>query len=117
MPYHRLNAMHTTLLPDSVSGVLANGLRIAAEFFENAAAEARRDAPALAAQEAALVADGKENHAIMTARGLEHSATIFAAEATRYRDLITQLDGPDLDEERPALLLVRRPEGQHPFGD
>lgn len=98
----RITAAHTATLDSSL---LTNSLRIAAEYFDKAKADAEEAIPLAAAAEA----DGK--NPFLTANGARQMVQMFAAEAKQCRDMIETLNGPEDDEEEPTLLLVRNPDG------
>lgn len=98
----RITAAHTTTLDSSL---LTNALRIAAEYFDKAKADAQAAIPLAEAAEAA------GQNPFMTANGARHTVKMFEAEAEKYRTAIETLNGPEDDEEEPTLLLVRNPDG------
>lgn len=107
-----INTARAAVMPDSQKGYLENACRIAAEYFERAASDARKAIPAAEAAEA----QEPDACRIMTAQGLKHSADMFDAEAARYRDMRELLEGHERDSEPLALVMVRRPNGEDVFG-
>lgn len=112
MSLQTINMARAAILPASQKGHLENALRIAAEYFDRAAADAIAAIPAAEAAEA----EDPDACRIMTANGLRHSASMFKAEAARNRDLLEMLQPHDDDVEDLALILVRRPNGEDVFG-
>lgn len=89
---------------------ITTGLNIAAEYFETAARDARASIPAAKAAEAK-----GEGHALITAQGYETTAKMFDQEAAAYRALIAKIQGDESDDREPALVLIRRADGEETF--
>lgn len=106
----QVQAARVSEFRDNDVNQITTGLNIAAEYFEKAAADARASVkPAQAAE-----AKG-EGHPLITAQGYENTAKMFDQEAAAYRALIAKIQGDESDDLEPALVLIRRADGEETF--